>query len=51
MTNTKNVRRTHAREGFAVNDRGGRVLVRSKGTGAGTVLVFRGNDRPKLVHV
>lgn len=37
--------------GFTLNDRGGKVLVRSHGSGTGTVLVFKGKARPKLVHV
>lgn len=40
-----------ARNGFTVNDRGGRVMVRTRGNGTGTVLVFRGKARPKLIHV
>lgn len=40
-----------ARHGFTVNDRGGNVKVRARGTNGGTVLVFSGKSRPKLVHV
>lgn len=36
--------------GFTVSDRGGRVKVRTA-SGRGTVLVFKGTDRPKRVHV
>lgn len=38
--------------GFSVYDRGGRVRVHSlKGSGTGTVLVFKGSEKPRKIHI
>lgn len=39
-------------QGFTLSDRGGRVRIHSlKDSGRGTVLVFKGNKKPKAIHI